>query len=175
MSRYKDILHSFSLRQHIISPTRKSKTLIDHVISTVPDRVIHHDVLNTEEISDHDTPSVIFNIKKEKYELRYTFIRNDESLVMEYYAADFQQLLLNLVYSFVDPDDQVAMLRKLITDCINIHAPLKRVKLTRPLAPWMHDPKFVKLQKELASQRETYRNQEPSINHKNYQNTRNNL
>ena len=37
------------------------------------------------------------------------------------------------------------------------------------------DPKFVKLQKELASQRETYRNQEPSINHKNYQNTRNNL
>ena len=94
---------------------------------------------------------------------------------MEHYAADFQQLLLDLVYSFVDPDDQVAMLRKLITDCINIHAPLKRVKLTRPLAPWMHDPKFVKLQKELASQRETYRNQEPSINHKNYQNTRNNL
>ena len=63
---YKDILQSFSLRQHITSPTRKSKTLIDHVISTVPDRVIHHDVLNTEEIRDHDTPYVIFNIKKEK-------------------------------------------------------------------------------------------------------------
>ena len=53
--RYKDILHSFSLRQHITSPTRKSKTLIDHVISTLPDRVIHHDVLNTEEISDHES------------------------------------------------------------------------------------------------------------------------
>ena len=64
--RYKDILHSFSLRQHITSPTRKSKTLMDHVISTIPDRVIHHDVLNTEEISDRDTPYVIFNIKKEK-------------------------------------------------------------------------------------------------------------
>ena len=65
--RYKDILHSFSLNQHITSPTRKSKTLIVHVISTIADRVIHHDVLNTEEISDHDTPYVIFNIKKEKY------------------------------------------------------------------------------------------------------------
>ena len=54
--RYKDILHSFSLRQHITSPTRKSKSLIDHVISTIPDRVTHHDVLNTEEVSDHDTP-----------------------------------------------------------------------------------------------------------------------
>ena len=53
--KYKEILRSFSLRQHITSPTRKSKALIDHVISTIPDRVIHHDVLNTEEISDHDT------------------------------------------------------------------------------------------------------------------------
>ena len=41
--RCKGILHSFSLCQHITSPTRKSKTLIDHVISTIPDRVIHHD------------------------------------------------------------------------------------------------------------------------------------
>ena len=68
--RYKDILHSLSLRQHITSPSRKLKTLIAHVISTIPDRVIHHDVCNTEEISDHDTPYVIFNIKKEKCEPR---------------------------------------------------------------------------------------------------------
>ena len=81
--RYKDILHSFSLRQHITSPTRKSKTLIDHGLSTIPDRLIHHDVLNTEEISDHDTPYVIFNIKKERYKPRYKFIRNKKSLVME--------------------------------------------------------------------------------------------
>ena len=94
---------------------------------------------------------------------------------MENYVTDFQQLPLNLVYSFDDPDDQVAMLNKLITDCINIHAPLKRVNLTRPIAPWMHGPKIIELQKELALQRETYSNHETSINHKNYQNTRNKL
>ena len=69
----------------------------------------------------------------------------------------------------------MAILNKLITDCINIHVPLKRVKLTRPIALWMHDSKIIELQKELASQRETYRNHETSINHKNYQNTRNKL
>ena len=131
--------------------------------------------MNTEETSDHDTSYVIFNIKKEKYKPRYKFIRNEKSLVIENYAADFQQLPLNLVYSFDDPDDQVAILSKLITDCINIHAPLKRVKLTRPIASWMLDPKIIELQKELASQRETFRKHETSINLKNYQNTRNKL
>ena len=85
--------------------------------------------------------------------------------------TDLQQLHLNLVYSFDDPDDEVAMLNKLITDFNNIHAPLKRVKLTRPIAPWMHDPKIIELQKELVSQRETYHNHETLINHKNYQST----
>ena len=94
---------------------------------------------------------------------------------MENYVTDFQQLPLNLVYSFDDQDDQVAMLKKLVADYINIHAQSKRVKLTRPIAPWMHNPKIIELQKELASQRETYRNHETSINHKNYQNTRNKL
>ena len=38
--RYKDILHSFSLRQHITKATRNSKTFIGHVISTIPNGVI---------------------------------------------------------------------------------------------------------------------------------------
>ena len=97
----------------------------------------------------------------------------EKSLVMENNVTNFQQLPLNLVYSFDDPDDQVAMLKKLITDCINIHSLLKRVKLTRPVAPWMHHSQIIELQKKLASQRETYRNHGTSINSKNYLNTRN--
>ena len=123
--------------------------------------------MNTEEISDHDTPYVIFNIKKEKYEPSYKFICNEKSLVMENYVTDFQQLPLNLVYLFDDPEDQVAMLNKVSTGCINIHEPSKRVKITRPIAPWMHDPKILELQKESVSLRETYWDHETSINHKN--------
>ena len=64
---------------------------------------------------------------------------------MENYVTDFQQPSLNLVYSFDDPDDQVPMLNKLIIDCINIHSTLKRVELTRPIVPWIHDPKIIEL------------------------------
>ena len=61
---YKNIIHSFNLHQHITKPTRKGKSLIDHICSNVPKKLIHNDVIYTDEISDHDTPFVILNIKK---------------------------------------------------------------------------------------------------------------
>ena len=80
---------------------------------------------------------------------------------MNSYTSDFQQLPLNLVYSFDDPEDQVSIFNKLIVDCINTHTPLRKVKLTRPIAPWMNDT--------------IYRNRKSCSNHTNYQNTRNKL
>ena len=64
--RYKNILHSFSLHQHITKITRKSKTLNGHVISMIPNGIIQHNILHTEEKSNHFTSYVIFNIKKAK-------------------------------------------------------------------------------------------------------------
>ena len=54
--RYKQILHSFSLKQHINKPTRKNKILIDHICSNIPTKLVHSGVLHTDEISDHDMP-----------------------------------------------------------------------------------------------------------------------
>ena len=62
--RYQNILHSFNLRQHITKPTWKGKSLIDYICSNVPKKLIHNHVIYTDEISDHDTPFVILNIKK---------------------------------------------------------------------------------------------------------------
>ena len=99
----------FTLGQHITTATRKSKTLIDHVISTIPNGVIHHNVLHTEEISDRDALYVILNIKNEKYQPRYKFIHNEKTLDMNSYTSDFEQLPLSLVYSFHDPEEQASM------------------------------------------------------------------
>ena len=54
----------------------------------------------------------------------------------EYYT-DFSTLAFSTVYSFDNPDVQLAVLNKLILDCSDRHAPLKRTKFTRPPAPWM--------------------------------------
>ena len=94
---------------------------------------------------------------------------------MNSYTSDFQQLPLNLVYSFDDPEDQFSIFNKLVVDCINTHARLKTVKLTRPVAPSMNDPKIANLRNDLDTQHTIYRNHKSCSNHANYQNTRNKL
>ena len=98
--------------------------------------------MNTDEISDHDEPYAIFNIKKERFQKRYKYVRDEKGLDMSKYILDFKQLPTSLVYAFDDPDDKVKILNKLVSQCITEHAPTKRTKFTRPPAPWLKDPEI---------------------------------
>ena len=91
---------------------------------------------------------MVLNIKKQKFQPRYKFIRDEKSFNLENYINDFRQLPLSTVYSFEDPDDQVETLNKLITDCLSRHAPIKRLKFTRPAVPWMKTLDIINLQKK---------------------------
>ena len=67
------------------------------------------------------------------------------------------------------------MQNKLILDCIDCHAPLKKAKFTRPPAPWMKQLDIIQLQK----QRDKYRFRAHNIPSKenwiNFRNARNKL
>ena len=52
-------------------------------------KLLHSDILMTDEISDHDTPCEIFVIKKERYESRYKYVRNEKDLSMNDFASFF--------------------------------------------------------------------------------------
>ena len=73
--------------------------------------------------------------KKERYKPCYKYVRNEKVLNMNDHVADFKRLLTIIVFGFDNPNDQIAMLNKLITDCIADHAPIKKVKFTRPPTP----------------------------------------
>ena len=92
------------------------------------------DVLPCPTVSDHGAPYVIIKIP--------TTSNNKE------YYADFSTLPFSTVYGFDNPDNQLAMLNKLILDCIDRHASLKRTKFTRPLAAWMKQLDIIELQKQ---------------------------
>ena len=54
-------------------------------------------------------------------------------------------LLLSLIYSYDDPNEQLDVLEKLFNECLERHAPMKRVKVTRPPAPWLTTEDFQSL------------------------------
>ena len=97
--------------------------------------MIHSNVISTDEISDHNEPYAIFNIKKERFQKRYKYVRDEKNLDMEKYILDFKQLPTNLVYAFDEADDKTSILNKLVNQCISEDAHVKRTKFIRPPVP----------------------------------------
>ena len=58
---------------------------------------------------------------------------------MNDFVAAFKLLPTNILFGLDNPNDQMAMLNKLITGCIADHAPIKKVKFASPPALWMKE------------------------------------
>ena len=99
----------------------------------------------------------MLNIKEERYEPRYKYIRDKRKVDMNQYVNDFSK-----------PEDQVSILSKLLSDCLESHASTRRVKLTRPIAPWMKDPTIVSERQRLELSRITSRDSKISKEHQKY-------
>ena len=76
---------------------------------------------------------------------------------MNNYISGFKKLPTNLVCTFDEPDDQIDVLNNRINQCISDHARNKKVKSTRPPAPWMKDPEIIIAKKHLENLRNTSR------------------
>ena len=82
-----------------------------------------------------------------RYEPRYKLIRDEKSFDHQSFVRDVSQLPFSLVYSIEDPDEKLTIFNQLLLEAINKHAPSKKTKVTRPTAPWIHDPEIRHLQK----------------------------
>ena len=69
----------------------------------------------------------------------------------------------------------MAIPNKLILDCIDRHAPLKRTKFTRPPAPWIKQLDIIELQKQRDKYRFLAHNIPSKENWINFRNARNKL
>ena len=148
--QYKELLQSFNLHQHIKKPTRvtsESKTLIDHIVSNHPSRITYTDVLPCSLVSDHDAPYACINVRIERFQPRFKYIRNEKTFNPIAFQNDFSTLPLSLIYSFADPNEQLDILQKFFNECLERHAPLRKVKVkvTRPAAPWLTNEIFQSL------------------------------
>ena len=131
-SQYQYILSSLNLHQHVHKPTRttdKTSTLIDHIISNLPERIPHY-------------------IKVTRFQIRHKFIRNLKNFDESSFIEDFKTLPFAASFGVSDPDEKLEILSSLVKECIDRHAPLKLTKVTRPPAPWLKDPAIAELKEQ---------------------------
>lgn len=62
---------------------------------------------------------------------------------------------LAVIYYSDDPDEQLETLNTLVFECLERDGPLRKVRVTRPPAPWMKDPLIKEFQKKRDSARFT--------------------
>ena len=139
------------MKQQVTKLRKKGKTLIGNISFNFSTKLIHCNVISTDEISDHVEAYAIFSIKKERFQKRYKYVRDEKNLDMNKYILDFKQLSTRLVYAFDEPDDKISVLNKLLNQCISEHIPMTRVKFTCHPAPWMKDPKISKAKNVLVN------------------------
>ena len=91
------------------------------------------------------------------------------------YIETFSQLPFSAVYAIEDPSDQLGIFNHLILKQLDEHAPLKRIRVTRPSAPWMKDLDIVDLQNRCRNLR--YQCQQTKLENdwKNFRQIRNEL
>ena len=176
LETYKEVLDTYNLKQHVKKPTRQGVKTIDHIVSNLEtEKVLITDVLPCPTVSNHDAPYAIIKITTASFQTRYKYIKNMKNFNTKEYYTDFSTLLFSTVYSFDNPDYQLAMLNKLILDCIDRDATLKRTKFTRPPAPRMKQLNIIELQKQRDKYRFLAHNIPIKENWTNFRNARNKL
>ena len=149
--RYQTIFDVFGLTQVMTHPTRitkTTKTLIDHLNTSYPQKVTDTGIVPCSIISDHDAIYTCINVCLPRFQPQFKHIRDMKNFKEESLIEDFSSLPMNTISCSDDPDEQFETLNSLILEITGRHAPLKRIRVTRPPVPWMKCPNIRDLQKE---------------------------
>ena len=76
----------------------------------------------------------------------YKFIRYIKNFDETAFVNELEDTPFSLVYSSDDPNVQLELLNNFLVECIDRHAPLRRVRFTRPPAPWTETEEIRSLQ-----------------------------
>ena len=126
VTRYINTSDMFGLEQIVTKPTkvtRTSRTLIDHLITNYPMRISATDVIPTSIVSDHDAPFACTNVRVNRYQPRYKYIRNMKTFDEQEFIRDLDTLPLNIVSSSDDLEEQLEYFNSMFKECLERHAP----------------------------------------------------
>ena len=152
------VTEPFALTQIIEEPTRittNSSTLIDLMLTTCPENIKAHGVVDTPGISDHCLIFCAYSLKKPKFKPKMVTRRDFRNFVAENFKNDMEIAPWGNIHA-VDEDDidnKVVIFENIHRDLIDKHAPYRTFRVTRPATPWLNDDI-----KSMMDERDKYKN-----------------
>ena len=152
------VTEPFAFTQVITEPTRitaTSSTLIDLMLTSCPENVKVHGVVDTPGISDHCLTFMAYSLKKPKFKPKMLTRRDFRNFNQTSFMHDMALAPWGNIEA-VDDDDidnKVTIFENIHRDIMDKHAPFRTFRVTRPAAPWFTDEI-----KELMDDRDKYKN-----------------
>ena len=134
----------FALTQVIDKPTRITKTsstLIDLMLTSNPENIKVHNVVDTPGISDHCLIFCAYSLKKPKFKPKIVTKRDFRNFNEKLFVRDMEFAPWGniLAVSDDDIDNKVTIFENIHKDIINKHAPFRTFRVTRPATPWLNE------------------------------------
>lgn len=145
----------FCLTNVITKPTRvttRSKSLIDVILTSHPDRFACYGNLNLG-LSDHDLVYIVRKQKLPRPKSRSIEYRSLANLNTEEFISDLNDIPWDTAYTFDNVDDVWCHWLSLFKQITDIHAPFKRTRLRFKQLPWINLP----IQKEMRHRNRLYK------------------
>ena len=142
---FNNIIEPLSLTQIIKSPTRitkKTSTLIDHILVNSPDKVKFSGCADFPGISDHNLVYCSYSLKKPKMHPKIVKRRDFRNFDKDSFCRELSNANWNQVGGLVEHDINAATtcFENIYSNAINKHAPLREVRVTKPVAAsWLTD------------------------------------
>ena len=137
------LIEPFDLKQIINKPTRitdKSKTLIDLLFVKDLDRVKTFGLCDASGVSDHFFIYMAYNIKKPKFQPIIVTRRDFRKFDLPAFQRAAEVAHWENIFAVEDVNDKVVILENTINDLLDVFAPYKTFKITKPNStPWLTD------------------------------------
>jgi hypothetical protein len=164
-SRFKCLLDSFSLTQHVTEPTHKDGHTLDLVITRSSDEIISDLYVDVPTISDHSVIHFKINMRKPQPEEKVISYRKLDSIDSEKFKED----LRNSTFVKCPNQSLEGLFEQYNVDLasnLNKHAPIRKCKvIVRPNAPWYTDELRGEKRKRRKLERKMRKNKK-SLSHK---------
>ena len=142
MENYINVLSGYNLEQIVNQPTRvthNSATLIDHIVTSNTELVSDLSVLSVDDVSDHCLISCSLNfLTKPKAPVFKTF-RDFSHFDYDNFRDYLRAIPWKNIYDLTTADEMVSFLRDNIITVLDLCAPNKTVRISKPPAPWLTD------------------------------------